>query len=200
VLEQGVSALPDSWRLRQDLGFFHFLFLGDAHTASRILVEASRIPGAAFWLRTMAADLLLKGGDRDSSRRMWRQMFEQAEEGIIRENARVRLQILDSLDVRDALAAAVAEYERRHLGNRRRRGGRAVRGVDPPRRARLLAAVDGAPGRGGLFERRLVRRAQKRGISMEAYELGGAQTGARRLAERLRGRLALTLGAALPRF
>ena len=113
VLEQGVSALPDSWRLRQDLGFFHFLFLGDAHTASRILVEASRIPGAAFWLRTMAADLLAKGGDRDSSRRMWRQMFEQAEEGIIRENARVRLQILDSLDVRDALAAAVAEYERR---------------------------------------------------------------------------------------
>ena len=68
------------------------------------------------------------------------------------------------------------------------------------KRARLLAAVDGAPGRGGLFERRLVRRAQKRGISMEAYELGGAQTGARRLAERLRGRLALTLGAALPRF
>ncbi len=68
------------------------------------------------------------------------------------------------------------------------------------KRARLLAAVDGAPGRGGLFERRLVRRAQKRRISMEAYELGGAQTGARRLAERLRGRLALTLGAALPRF
>lgn len=64
------------------------------------------------------------------------------------------------------------------------------------KRARVLAAVDGAPGRGGLFERRLVRRAQKRGIAVEAYELGGAQTGARRLADKLRGRLAL----ALPRF
>jgi hypothetical protein len=68
------------------------------------------------------------------------------------------------------------------------------------KRARLLAAVDGAPGRGGLFERRLVRRAQKRGIAVEAYELGGAQSGARRLAEKLRGRLALAFGAALPRL
>jgi hypothetical protein len=114
VLARGVAALPDSWRLRQDFGFFHFLFLGDAHAAARILEDAARIPGAAFWLRTMAADLLAKGGDRESSRRMWRQMFDQAEEGIIRENARVRLLILDSLDLRDALAAAVAEFDKRH--------------------------------------------------------------------------------------
>ena len=114
VLEKGVAALPNSWRLRQDLGFFHYLFLHDAAAASRILLEAAQVPGAAFWLRTLAADLLAKGGDRASSRRMWRQMFEQAEEGIIRENARVRLLILDSLDVRDAVAAAVVEYERRH--------------------------------------------------------------------------------------
>ena len=114
VLEKGVAALPNSWRLRQDLGFFHYLFLNDAAAASRILLEAAQVPGAAFWLRTLAADLLAKGGDRASSRRMWRQMFEQAEEGIIRENARVRLLILDSLDVRDAVAAAVVEYERRH--------------------------------------------------------------------------------------
>jgi len=114
VLEQGARAQPASWRLRQDLGFFHFVFLNDAEAAAKVLVEASQIPGAAFWLRPMAADLLAKGGDRESSRRMWRQMFEQAEEGIIRENARVRLQILDSLDLRDGVAAAVAEFERRH--------------------------------------------------------------------------------------
>jgi hypothetical protein len=114
VLEAGARALPASWRLRQDLGFFHFLFLGDAQTAAKILLEASRIPGAAFWLRTLAADLPAKRGDRESSRRMWRQMYDQAEEGIIRDNARVRLLILDSLDARDGLAAAVAEFVRRH--------------------------------------------------------------------------------------
>jgi hypothetical protein len=65
-------------------------------------------------------------------------MFEQAEEGIIRENARVRLQILDSLDVRDALAAAVAEYERRQ-GRRPGRLDRA-RGRGPLARAAQDAA------------------------------------------------------------
>lgn len=113
VLEKGVAALPDAWRLRQDLGFFHYLFLNDAQTASRILLEAAEVEGAAFWLRTLAADLLAKGGDRAASRRMWKQMFEQAEDGIIRENARLRLLILDSLDTADALARGVLEFERR---------------------------------------------------------------------------------------
>ena len=61
----------------------------------------------------MAADLLATGADRATSRRMWTQMYEQAEEGIIRENARVRLQILDSLDAADRLTGLVAEFERR---------------------------------------------------------------------------------------
>jgi len=112
VLEKGTRALPNAWRLRQDLGFFHYLFLGDAPTAARILLEAAQIPGAAFWLRTLAADLVARGGDRAASRRMWSQMLEQAEEGIIRDNARVRLQILDSLDLRDALVRGVLEFER----------------------------------------------------------------------------------------
>jgi hypothetical protein len=112
VLEKGTRALPNAWRLRQDLGFFHYLFLGDAPTAARILLEAAQIPGAAFWLRTLAADLVTRGGDRAASRRMWSQMLEQAEEGIIRDNARVRLQVLDSLDLRDALVRSVLEFER----------------------------------------------------------------------------------------
>jgi hypothetical protein len=113
VLQKGAQNLPGSWRLRQDLGFFCFLFLHDAPRAARILVDAARIPGAPFWLRTMAADLLGKGGDRQSSRRMWQQMYDQAEEGILKENARVRLLIFDSLDIADRLTAAVEEYERR---------------------------------------------------------------------------------------
>jgi len=113
LLERGVAAMPDAWRLRQELGFFHFLYLKDAEGAARILLEASKIPGAAFWLRLMAADLLAKGGDRESSRRMWQQMLQQAEEGVLRDVARVRLAVLDSLDRGDAVAAAVAEFERR---------------------------------------------------------------------------------------
>jgi hypothetical protein len=112
VLERGAAALPHSWRLRQDLGFFHFLFLDDPHRAAEILSEAAAIPGAAFWLKTLAADILAKGGDRQTSRRMWRQMYEQAEEGVIKANALERLRILDALDQADALTARVGEVER----------------------------------------------------------------------------------------
>lgn len=119
VLEKGTRALPHSWRLRQELGFFHFLYLHDSHTAARVLVEASAIPGAAPWLKSMAADLLQRGGDRQTSRHMWRQIFDQSEEGILRANAREQLKILDALDQADRLEALVAEHERR-LGRKPR--------------------------------------------------------------------------------
>jgi hypothetical protein len=113
VLEKGVHNIPDSWRLRQDLGFFHYIYLHDAERAATILNQAADLPGAAFWLRMLAADLLAKGGERANARRMWQRMFEQAEPGIIKENARLRLQILDSRDLADRLERLVGEFERR---------------------------------------------------------------------------------------
>jgi hypothetical protein len=111
VLREGAQRNPRSWRLRQDLGFFHFLYLNDARRAAAILDQAADMPGAAFWLRTLAADLLAKGGDRAAAREMWQQMFSQAEEGVLRENAWHQIQILDALDLADRLRAAVSAYE-----------------------------------------------------------------------------------------
>jgi hypothetical protein len=112
ILEKGVRAQPTSWRLRQDLGFFHYLYLNDAATASKILAEAATLPGAAYWLKTLAADILWEGGDRQNSRRMWRQMYEQSEEGAIKANAWQRLLSIEGEEMADALEARVAAYER----------------------------------------------------------------------------------------
>jgi hypothetical protein len=113
VLEKGVRNLPESWRLRQDLGFFRFLYLHDAHGAAAELEKAAEIPGAAFWLRSFAADLLARGGDLRASRRMWQQMHDQAEEGVLKKNAALQLAILDSRSTAERLTALVAEVERR---------------------------------------------------------------------------------------
>jgi len=113
LLEKGARNLPRSWRLRQELGFFTFLFMHDADRAAAILNRAAEIPGAAFWLRTLAADLAAKGGDRSSARRMWQQMFDQSDEGLIKENARVRLLMYDSLDAADRLSELVRQVEQR---------------------------------------------------------------------------------------
>ena len=114
VLEKGVEAQPTDWRLRQDLGFFHYLYLHDAATASKILTEAAEIPGAAYWLKGMAADVLSNSGDRPHARQMWRQMYEQSEEGAIKANALLHLQVLDAQDLAEALTARVTAYERLH--------------------------------------------------------------------------------------
>lgn len=112
VLREGAQRNPRSWRLRQNLGFFYFLYLRDARRAAAVLDQAADIPGAAFWLRTLAASLLAKGGDRAAARQMWQRMFDQAEEGVLKENARLQLRILDALDMADRIGAAVAAYER----------------------------------------------------------------------------------------
>ena len=131
-LERGVSNLPQSWRLRQDLGVYTHLFLHDSARAAEILREASRLPGAPYWLETLGASLLAKGGDRPAARGMWQQMYDQAEAGAIKANARENLRVLDALDQADALQEAVAEYERR--SGRRPRSLAEVTGGSVPRR------------------------------------------------------------------
>ena len=112
VLERGVRNNPASWRLYQELGFFHFVYRRDAKRAAEILVDASRIPGAAFWLKNLAAEILGKGGERGIARRMWREMFEQSD-GAIKENARVHIMALDAADAVDRLNGRVALFRER---------------------------------------------------------------------------------------
>jgi len=111
LLEKGVRNNPGNWRLRQDLGFFTFTFTGDARRGAQILMEAARLPGAPFWLETLAAEILHKGGDRETSRRIWRQLYEQSEEGPIKYNALTHLRYLEALDEADALTRLVHAYE-----------------------------------------------------------------------------------------
>jgi hypothetical protein len=113
LLERGARANPTSWRIRQDLGFFHYFFLDEPQEAARILVEASRLPGAPVWLRTSAADFLQKGGERATARRVWQHLYEETE-GRMRENALFNLRRLDALDVADLHQQAVEEFRRRH--------------------------------------------------------------------------------------
>ena len=113
ILEKGVRDNPLNWRLRQDLGFFLFTFLDEPKRGAEVLMEAARLPGAPFWLESMAAQILYKGGDRETSRRIWKGMYDQAEEGPMKYNALAHLRYLDALDQAEALMRLVRAYEER---------------------------------------------------------------------------------------
>ena len=131
--------LPQSWRLRQDLGFFTHLFLGDSVRAAQILREAAQGRRARpTGSRPSGPSLLAKGGDRAAARRMWQQMYDQAEPGAIKANARENLRVLDALDQADQLQEAVAAYERRT--GRRPRSLAELPPPVPPRARRSTSA------------------------------------------------------------
>ncbi len=114
VLERGVRALPRSWRLRQDLGYFRYVFLGDVQGGARELLAAARLPGAPYYLEPLAGSILSRGGDRATARAVWQRLYEQSEGGFFHANALINLQRLDGLDALDALSAALVAFRERH--------------------------------------------------------------------------------------
>jgi len=109
LLEQGIARNPRQWQLRWELGFLRYLYQEDPEGAATILLEASDLPDAPYWLETMAGRMALAADQRDTSRAIWQQLYE-LNEGAIRSNALLNLQYLDALDVLDALRARIRRY------------------------------------------------------------------------------------------
>lgn len=113
VLRKGVQHLPSSWRLRQDLALFHYFFLGDAQTAAAGLLEGAELPGAPPILKTLAADILARRGHRQTSRALWRRIYEEAEPGPMKDNAWLHLRQIDALEALDAIRGAANAFRAR---------------------------------------------------------------------------------------
>jgi len=110
LLERGLAADPQRWQYAQDAGFVHYWWRQDYKAAAAWFDRASRIEGAPWWLRSMAASTLAEGGDRQSSRQLWQQIYETTDDGWVRNNAQLKLAQLRALDDIDALALVVRRY------------------------------------------------------------------------------------------
>ena len=113
LLEKGLRAMPDKWQYMQDIGFVHYWFRHDFLAAAEWFTKASDVPGAPWWLRSLAATTLAQGGDRRSSRAMWMALRESGELEWLRKEADRRLLQLQALDMIDALQRALDDYSRR---------------------------------------------------------------------------------------
>jgi tetratricopeptide (TPR) repeat protein len=116
LLEKGFRANPARWQYLQDIGFVHYWWLGDYRTAAAWFQKAADVPGAPWWLRSLAAVTLAQGGDRRSSRVLWQSLRESADNEWLRTTATFRLAQLDALDGIDQLTAVAAAYKARTGG------------------------------------------------------------------------------------
>jgi len=112
LLQKGMKARPDRWQYLQDAGFVHYWSRGDYQTAAAWFQKASEVPGAPWWLRSLAAVTLAQGGERRGSRFLWQQLAQTADNEWLRSEATRRLAQLDALDQIDQLQAIVAGFVR----------------------------------------------------------------------------------------
>lgn len=110
LLEKGLRERPDKWEYMYDIAFVHYWYTHDYRQASSWFEKASRVPGAPWWLRSLAATTLAQGGDRRSSRQLWTAIRESAEIDWLRKDADRRLMQLRALDEMEALQRRLDQY------------------------------------------------------------------------------------------
>lgn len=112
LLERGIAANPEYWRLDQDLGNVYYLELNDYAKAGEAYLAGSKKPGAANWMKIMAARFQEKGGSRQTAVMLWSEVFQSSTDDVIKENARINLQLLrtdEDIEHINELAAQFAQ-------------------------------------------------------------------------------------------
>ena len=113
LLEKGIRQTPEKWEYYLDIGFVYYWRLSDYRHAAEWFRRGSDLPDGPWWLRSYAAVMLAKGGDRQASRFLWLNLYQTSEDDWIKNNAQLRLLQLDALDRIDRLSGIVGEYHGR---------------------------------------------------------------------------------------
>src|ERR1019366_7154325 len=99
LLQRGIVANPDYWRLWEDLGFIYYWDLKDyAHAAEAFRLGSER-PGALPWMRALAASVAARGGAIQTSRLLWSEIARTGDTESIRQR-----ECRDPLSLRDLIA------------------------------------------------------------------------------------------------
>jgi len=120
LLERGIKANPDYWRFYQDMGFVYYFDMKDYAKASQAFLEGSKNPSSYFWMKVMAAKIASEGESLETSVFLWKEVYENATDPALKQNAKVHLQLLRvQMDCKQ-IDALSDEYEKR-TGKRARR-------------------------------------------------------------------------------
>lgn len=113
LLERGIAANPEQWRLYMDLGYVYYFELRDYKKSSQAFLEGSENPKAMFWMKVMAARIAELGNSFETSAFLWKQVYDTTQDPQVKENARVHLQLLRVQQDLQQLDKIAAEYEQK---------------------------------------------------------------------------------------
>jgi tetratricopeptide (TPR) repeat protein len=117
LLERGIAANPDEWRLYQDLGNVYYFDAKDYPKASAAFEEGSKNPHALLWMKVMAAKIAAEGESPETSYFLWLQVYKTATDPAIKQNAEEHLVLMQvQLDLKE-INRLLDEYEKK-IGHR----------------------------------------------------------------------------------
>jgi len=125
LLERGIAANPEEWRLYQDLGNVYYFDAKDYEKASQAYAEGSKNPRAMIWMKVMAARIAAEGESPETSYFLWLQVYETTADPAVKKNAEDHLKLMQvELDLNEINRLA-DEYDKR-TGHRAARIGELV--------------------------------------------------------------------------
>lgn len=113
LLEKGIAANPDKWRLYWNLGFIHYLELRDYDAAAKAFYTAGSMPNGNPNVLPLAAMAEKYGGRLETSRRIWLQVYEDAKQDMIKQNAERHILSIDSDLIVGRIEEIIALYRER---------------------------------------------------------------------------------------
>lgn len=113
LIRRGIAANPSYWRLWQDLGFIYYWDLKDYDHAARAFAAGSRQPGADLWMKSLAASVAGQGGELETSRLLWSEVYAQAGNESIRRSAVQHLAAIKAAEDIDHLNRILSDFARR---------------------------------------------------------------------------------------
>jgi tetratricopeptide (TPR) repeat protein len=113
LLERGIRANPEFWRLYEDLGFIYYFDLKDYNRASAAFAEGSKNPESQIWMKVMAAKIAAEGESLQTSIFLWNEVYQTTKDPQVKENARTHLQLLGAEQECKQLDMLADEFQKR---------------------------------------------------------------------------------------
>jgi tetratricopeptide (TPR) repeat protein len=113
LIERGIRENPEYWRLYQDLGNIYYFSLQDSQKAAEAYDAGSKVAGARPWMRIMAARIAERGDTRQTSRLLWTEIYQSAQDDTVRENAKTHLILLKTDDDKEQLDRLLADFAKK---------------------------------------------------------------------------------------
>jgi tetratricopeptide (TPR) repeat protein len=94
LVEKGIRANPDYWRLYFTLGYIHYFDRKDYKAAREAFQTGSEKPGAYFWMKVMAAEMAQHAGETSFAEEIWKRLYESTQDPMVKDNAQQHLAAL----------------------------------------------------------------------------------------------------------